>query len=104
MLHSVFQIHNVDHAVAVGHKPIRKKPAVAAPPKSLRTHEGHVFLSSKAKDFGDTALEVFGEHVIRVVPKSRGTPGFVWGRLTQALFSIAAQFPAEPDILDALSR
>lgn len=77
MFHSVAQIHDVNNFVSMSHKPVRKKTAMAPPPKPLGTKDGHPFGLAQCKQLFHPFLEFFGKHVISIVAETRGVPSFV---------------------------
>lgn len=100
VLDGTAEVHDVDHPVPLGHKPVGDEPAVAAPPEPLRAQEGHPLLLGQGNDPLHVSLEPFAEHVVREVPEALGTPSLVGGGLPQSRPAIAAQFLPQPHIGD----
>lgn len=98
MGHGPPNVHNMDHRMAMGHEPIGKEAAMAAPPKPLRTQNGRELLAPQAQKSFHPSLKIFGEHVIRIITKAFAFPRGVWGTWTKTGFSVSAQFFSQPHI------
>lgn len=89
MFHSASQIQNMDNLVPMGQKPIRQKPAMTTPPKSLGTKDRHLLPRAQPQKLFHPALKFPAQHVVRIIAESLGIPSLVGGSLAQTLFSIS---------------
>src|SRR5208282_374793 len=90
---------DMENVVSVGHEPVGNQHAMTAKINALGAHVSGARLLSQFNQFGNATLEVWREHVIRIVAEAVIAQGDV-GRVVADLLAASTEL-FEPDVADS---